>query len=173
LRCGRRGARWLLDIRTGSLRGGWQGWLANRRLMLASQVYDHVGVLDARVAQLVLGHHPFSELPLGVDMSRFVPGDNPALRAPLGYTDRDLVAAYTGTMDAPRDLSTLIYGFSIAARHLPELQLLMVGDGNLRPQFEQLAADLGIADRVLFSGYHPLQEMPGYTAVADIGAAYV
>ena len=40
----------------------------------------------------------------------------------------------------------------VAFANVPDLELLMVGDGPLRPELEALARELGIADRVHFLG---------------------
>jgi glycosyltransferase involved in cell wall biosynthesis len=51
-----------------------------------------------------------------------------------------------------KDQATLLEGFALAAPHLRDFDLLMVGDGPLRPALESQAARLGIADRVRFLG---------------------
>jgi glycosyltransferase involved in cell wall biosynthesis len=51
-----------------------------------------------------------------------------------------------------KDQATLLRGFAIAAKVLPDIELLMVGDGPLRSDVESLSRDLGIADRVRFLG---------------------
>jgi glycosyltransferase involved in cell wall biosynthesis len=45
---------------------------------------------------------------------------------------------------------------------LQNIELDIVGDGVLRPELEQLARDLGIAERVHFIGNVPYPEMPHY-----------
>lgn len=57
----------------------------------------------------------------------------------------------------------------IAARQDgPPLELVVVGDGPARAGLEQLAAELGIADRVRFSGLAAREEVPGLVARFDI-----
>jgi glycosyltransferase involved in cell wall biosynthesis len=50
----------------------------------------------------------------------------------------------------------------------PRLSLLMVGDGPARPGLETLAAELGIADRVTFTGLAPREQVPALLASFDI-----
>lgn len=47
-------------------------------------------------------------------------------------------------------------------------KLLMVGDGDLRPYYEKLAADLGIKNNVIFTGWVKNEELPRYYNLADI-----
>jgi glycosyltransferase involved in cell wall biosynthesis len=50
----------------------------------------------------------------------------------------------------------------------PRLALVVVGDGPARPGLERLAADLGVADRVRFTGLMPRAEVPGLIRAFDI-----
>ena len=62
----------------------------------------------------------------------------------------------------------MIRGFAAAAREVPDVDLLMAGDGPLRADLEALARSLGIADRVLFLGVRP--DVP---AVLQAAAVFV
>jgi glycosyltransferase involved in cell wall biosynthesis len=50
----------------------------------------------------------------------------------------------------------------------PRLRLLMIGEGPARPGLQRLAAELGIADRVRFTGLAPRAEVPGLIGSFDI-----
>lgn len=52
---------------------------------------------------------------------------------------------------------------------LPAHHLVVVGDGEAKAGLERLAAALGVADRVTFTGAIPLDAVPGLLAGADIG----
>ena len=66
------------------------------------------------------------------------------------------------------DQATLIRGFALAVPQLPSVDLLMVGDGPLRTDLEQLAAQRGIADRVKFLGIRA--DIPAVMQAADVFA---
>src|SRR5205814_653985 len=51
-----------------------------------------------------------------------------------------------------KDQTTLLRGFARATDDLPDVDLLMVGDGPLRSDLEKLAGELRIASRVKFLG---------------------
>jgi glycosyltransferase involved in cell wall biosynthesis len=55
-----------------------------------------------------------------------------------------------------------------ATARLENVELDIVGDGVLRPELEQLARDLGIAERVHFIGNVPYPEMPQYYQRASL-----
>lgn len=54
----------------------------------------------------------------------------------------------------------------VAPRH-PDVRWHVVGDGNLRPALEALAAELGIADRVVFAGR--IADVPAYLGKLAVG----
>ncbi|MDY0392055.1 MAG: glycosyltransferase [Candidatus Bipolaricaulis sp.] len=73
-----------------------------------------------------------------------------------------------GRFDVPKDYANLLQAFAYVAQARPEAQLLIAGDGPLRPSMEQLANDLGITDRVKFLGIR--RDIPALMNAAD---AYV
>jgi glycosyltransferase involved in cell wall biosynthesis len=48
--------------------------------------------------------------------------------------------------------------------------LLMVGDGPLREDLEKMAVEMGVDQRICFTGMVSLTRLPDYTRLADIGA---
>jgi glycosyltransferase involved in cell wall biosynthesis len=67
-----------------------------------------------------------------------------------------------------KDQATLIRGFAGAVHALPHVDLLMVGDGPLRPDLEQLAVDLNIRERVKFLRIR--KDIPDLMQAADVFA---
>ena len=55
-------------------------------------------------------------------------------------------------------------------RQVPSAVYLVVGTGDDRPRLEQLAAEAGVADRVVFAGEVPGAELPDYFRLADVFA---
>ncbi len=99
-------------------------------------------------------------VPNGIDLGRFA---SPAPRPP-----RD--AAVIGTVAAPRpekNLHRLIHAFARVAAETPA-RLTIVGDGPERPALTALAATLGIAARVTFTGHR--EDTPALYAGFDIFA---
>lgn len=84
--------------------------------------------------------------PNGIDLSRFSGGTKlkPDL---LGDWD-GFTAMFTARFEAQKDHATLIK----AVARVPNLRLILVGDGVLRPAMQQLAAQLDVLDRVVFLG---------------------
>ncbi|MBY0459605.1 MAG: glycosyltransferase, partial [Gemmataceae bacterium] len=64
-----------------------------------------------------------------------------------------------------KDQPTLIRGFARAAADLPGVDLLMVGDGPLRPELENLAVESRVPNRVKFLGIRA--DIPELMRAAD------
>lgn len=62
---------------------------------------------------------------------------------------------YLGVMGSQDGVEILVEAAAILRQIRPDLQFVvdLVGDGEARPQLERLAAELGIADRLVFHGY--------------------
>jgi glycosyltransferase involved in cell wall biosynthesis len=56
---------------------------------------------------------------------------------------------------------------AIAAQDHPEITWHIIGDGNMRPQLEQLASDLGVLEKLHFAGR--VSNVAGYLEKLDIG----
>jgi glycosyltransferase involved in cell wall biosynthesis len=77
-----------------------------------------------------------------------------SLRQALGLPPTAFVVGSVGRLaDDPKRFSDLIRALSQLAPALPQLFLLIVGDGKDRGMLEQLSESLGVADRVRFVGY--------------------
>lgn len=73
----------------------------------------------------------------GVDTARFAPAplSRVSIRAELGIAPGDFVVGAVGRMVPIKDYPTLVRAAGMAAARLPNLKLLMVGDG---PEFERI-----------------------------------
>jgi glycosyltransferase involved in cell wall biosynthesis len=66
-------------------------------------------------------------------------------------------------------VQTLIKAVPLLLNDIRELKVMVVGEGEYRPQLEELAQNLGVSDYVHFTGLVPFEEVPGFIAQADIG----
>ncbi|MFA6017625.1 MAG: glycosyltransferase family 4 protein [Patescibacteria group bacterium] len=107
-------------------------------------------------------------LPFGVDVKRFTPGDRVAARLHFGLTNERPVIIFVGGLDAAhyfKGLDVLLRAFAMMKTYA---QLLIIGDGNCRADFEQIAAGLGIAGRVRFAGSIASESLPLAYQSADV-----
>ena len=65
----------------------------------------------------------------------------------------DILAGTAARFDAVKDLSTMLRGFAAAAKEEPQLRLLLAGAGAEEKMLRALAKELGVSDRVHFTGW--------------------
>lgn len=115
-------------------------------------------------------------IPNGIDFSRFeLPVDRGRFHADLGLaTDTPLVAVL-GRVSRMKGLEDFLAAAAIVARRVPSARFLIIGepsftaqgstitvDGSYQEQLTRLAANLGLRDRVIFTGFrsHVEQILP-------------
>lgn len=103
-----------------------------------------------------------------VDPSAFSSGaqPDPALRARLGLEGRTVIG-FVGSFYAYEGLDLLIEAATTLAPRYQDLRILLVGGGPQESALRKLAADRGIADRVIFAGRVPHGDVPRYYELAD------
>jgi glycosyltransferase involved in cell wall biosynthesis len=60
-----------------------------------------------------------------------------------------------------------------AMKLLPEVCLVVLGDGERKSEYEQFAKELGLADRIYFMGTIAQEELINYTAGGDLGICLI
>jgi glycosyltransferase involved in cell wall biosynthesis len=90
------------------------------------------------------------------------------IRRELRFGAGDVVIGSVGRLVEQKDYPTALRAFAIAAARVPDLRMAIAGDGPLRPALEQLARDIGIADRVRFVGQQ--DDVPALLRSVDLFA---
>jgi glycosyltransferase involved in cell wall biosynthesis len=73
----------------------------------------------------------------------------------FGYSDDRPVIGMFGRLIEQKGVDTLIDAFAQVRQAVPDAALLIVGDGTLRGQLEELAESLGLGEAVTFAGWVP------------------
>jgi glycosyltransferase involved in cell wall biosynthesis len=102
----------------------------------------------------------------GIEVERYGPPADKALaKEDVGLDADRRFLIHVARHHPVKDQKTLIRGFAVAAPQLPGVDLLMVGDGPLRPELEALSAALDVVDRVKFLGIRT--DIPDLMRAAD------
>jgi glycosyltransferase involved in cell wall biosynthesis len=141
----------------GPLRNGTYRFLERRLGAVSDRL---IGVSNATVADLVrLGiadRSKFRVIPVGLDLDPFLaskPEDGAGFRQEAGVTGRELLLTFVGRLVPIKRVDVLLRAFRLARGQGRPLRLALVGDGELRPELERLAHELGVATQVWFAGY--------------------
>ncbi|WP_341992179.1 glycosyltransferase [Azorhizobium sp. AG788] len=115
-------------------------------------VHPHVVAVSETVARTMRELMPSAHVSVisnAVDTDRFIPGDRAAARRRLGLPlDRPIIGA-AGRLEEVKGQDVLLR--AVAA--IPQALLVLAGDGTQAAVLKQMAAELGMAERVVFLGY--------------------
>ncbi len=128
---------------------GWRGlyvWLHHRYVEpLILRIARAVLVSTSEYAELIHLHHKnLIEFPFTVDTTAYTPVQKMA--------DKKCHFVFVGGMDKPHYFKGVDVLLAAAARLLGDWQVTLVGDGEMRVEYEKQVARLGIRDRVHFAG---------------------
>lgn len=96
---------------------------------------------------------------LGIDLERFRPGDRPI---------EEIRVVMVGRLVEKKGFEFGLTAFAEVARETPLLRLTIVGEGQRETALRRLAAALGVADRVYFSGQVPPDEVARHLATSHV-----
>jgi len=113
-------------------------------------------------------HKNIVALPFGVDTNRFVPGNREEARRSFGLSIDVPTIVFVGGLDAAHYFKGVDVLLAACASLKSDWQLLIVGDGNRRQFFEQMAKDLGMCERVHFAKSVPFEDLPRAYQCADV-----
>lgn len=103
----------------------------------------------------------------GVNLQKFNPhGVYPDLRVEYGIPSNKLLICFIARMTYQKDPVGMVRAFAAASKLVPDLQLLMIGDGELKSAAINAAVELNVADLVIFAGFR--QDVPAVLHAADI-----
>lgn len=91
--------------------------------------------------------------------------DTTAAKAKLGLSHRT-VLGFTGFVRSWHGLDKIIRWMATKGRE--DVHLLVVGEGPARAELEALSRELGLADRVTFTGLVPRDQVPDHVAAFDV-----
>jgi len=95
----------------------------------------------------------------GIDLNDFNPyGDTTMVREKYFIPDKP-VLLYVGRLDPEKKMEEVLYAVARAVKKT-DLHLVVVGKGIRKFALEELAKELGIADRVIFTGFVPDEDLP-------------
>jgi L-malate glycosyltransferase len=105
----------------------------------------------------------------GVDTAWFVRdlGRRERTRAVLGVLPQQVVIGNTATLRPMKGLESFLAAAAIVYKEHPDIRILLVGDGPLRPELEALIDRLGLREICILAGSQ--QDMRPYLDAMDIG----
>ncbi len=105
---------------------------------------------------------------VGVDLQRFYDCqiDRSAERAALGLSPQDKVLIYIGELNYNKNQTSLIDMLAEISKTRDDVKLVLVGDGSRREALLQKAAELGVSQSLILTGYR--RDIPKLIKLSDI-----
>jgi teichuronic acid biosynthesis glycosyltransferase TuaC len=135
----------------------WIKWVTRR----AAAMITVSAALRAALVRLGVPVERVSVLRNGVDLELFSPGDTESLRRTHKIDGPTLISV--GHLIADKGHQFVIE----ALASLPDVRLIVVGDGPMRTELAALAERLGVADRVRWTGTLGQRALAEHYAIAD------
>lgn len=110
-------------------------------------------------------------VPNGADLQPFLSAQ-PLAREEFGFTKEDILLVYMGRIAPEKNLEFLLQAFAGVSRAVPNTRFLVVGGGQKEHEeaIRTFAHEVGLEDRVQFTGTVAYADLPSYLAMCDIFA---
>jgi phosphatidylinositol alpha-1,6-mannosyltransferase len=106
----------------------------------------------------------------GIDIEHFSPAKkNPRIRHELGLDDKKVIVS-VGRLVHRKGQDFLIDALPLISQKIPNVHLLLVGEGPYRAELEKRSVALSVRDRITFIGRVQHSELPAYICAGDIFA---
>jgi len=145
--------------------------LASHERRLLTDVHDVIvsGELDADIVQQ---HFSLPKRPVVIlNTPPFKDRIPSPLRSslPLPISHSNTLAGYQGVIHHGRGLAPFMKAMTL----MPDVHLVVIGDGPAQPDLARLSEELGVADRVTWYGSVPYDDLHALTCGLDIGLCLI
>jgi PEP-CTERM/exosortase A-associated glycosyltransferase len=153
----------------GSLRYLLTRWLETRALRRADHVFTICDGLRNDIVARGISASKVTVIPNAVDIESFEPGGLPdsALKARLGLEGCSVVG-FIGSFYAYEGLDLLLEALPGILKQRPDVRVLLVGGGPQEDALKAQALQLGLIDKVIFTGRVPHVEVQRYYDLIDV-----
>jgi len=158
---------WGSDLLRDAERNSWWRWVTKFTLKRTDVL---VGDCEAVKNKAVVGGFPKERVvlfPWGVDLDTFVPQGNAELRKRLGWDDAFLLLSLR-SWEPLYGVDMLVKAFVKAAREIPELRLVLLGNGSQAGIIRSIIHNNQMDDRVFFGGRVSNKDLPEFYRAADL-----
>lgn len=117
-------------------------------------------------------HNDITVVPTGIDLKkhheRLTPDQRREKRRSLGIEDEHSVLINLGRLGEEKNIDELLELFAKSSEENSSLRFLIVGDGPAKETLEKRADELGVSDKVIFTGMVPPEKVQEYYQLGDI-----
>ena len=108
-------------------------------------------------------------IPGGVDLQRFYPAaDKEEMRRHLNIPEEKTVLFTVRDLEPRMGLENLMYAVKQMIEVVPDIYLILGGEGPLKENLISLSQELGVESYIRFVGFIPEEDLPDYYRMADV-----
>jgi len=164
------GAKVNLSSRRGSPYG--RSWKHLFALRIANRMVDKVIVNCEQLVQFTADKEHLSldkicKIYNGIEAFKLDELIRKKTRQQLGILDHEIAVGMIAGFRPVKDHATAIHAAALLCSRFPDIRFIFVGDGQTRPEIEQLAKTKGVADRCIFTGVR--NDVEALSQAFDIG----
>ena len=158
--------------------GAWQSALANGLFRAAEQSAGRVTTWFIAVAQAMIDQYVaagigrpeiYDRVFSGFHLDPFLKAKNdPELRAKFGLGPEHFVVGKIARMTELKGHDDLFAVAPELIKRVPGARLLLIGGGPWEDRFKRKAAELGLTDKIVFTGLVQPREIPVLTGIMDV-----
>jgi len=109
----------------------------------------------------------YTVIPTGINLEPYQSANGNGLRTREKWQD-DKVLISTGRLAPEKNWETLLKAAGKVYQSHPDLRVVLIGDGPDKKALQDLAVELGLAERITFTGKLPFEEVSTYLKAADL-----
>ena len=131
-------------------------WAARRFSLHQCGDADRVIVPSRAFREILDGYGvttPLTVLPTGLDLEELSGGDGRRFRARLGVSAERPLLVHVGRMAHEKNVDFLLHVVGRVRESVPDVLLVLAGEGPAKAHLEELAGELGLGGHVRFVGY--------------------
>lgn len=109
---------------------------------------------------------------VGVDLTKFTPINNEAkeeLRGAYGYENGEFILSYVAELNKNKNQGLLLKAIARIGEDIPNIRLLLVGEGRLMEYYKTMAKELKVQDKVDFLGFR--KDIAEIIKISDVAVA--
>ena len=134
---------------------------------------DKIIVVTSKLKQILIREYNVSEnkievLENGANVDLFRPMERNRVISKLRISEQFRYVCFVGNFATWQGLEYLIKSVPHVLKECPDARFLLVGDGDLKERLESMVKDIGVSDKVIFTGMVPYQDVPYYINASDV-----
>jgi len=162
----------VIDELKGTMGVGLKDWLRYKRDVLTSGLVDQfIAVSPELKKRLVENHfpsHKIEVIPNGIELPCCNSDTSRLLRSEFGIREGEIVIGTVGRLVPLKNHILFLRGAKEILTKMPDIKFMIVGDGVLKDSLKAASKELGIEDRVIFTGWR--NDVVSIMSIMDIYA---